>query len=458
MPEKFFYASWDTGERVEWDGYSPKPASGGDGTLTVRYPELTKEKLLAVFADPELPEGLWRYFDFLPLERRANVVSYGEGNVPIERWRFLEAFARDLGNVDCRVYVHRHDLHPATGSFKDLAGGLVASAMKERGVKGYVVASTGNTAAAMSRYLAAGDCTLYAFIPDDATSYKEADIACFGQNVFRVEGDYAAAKRMAAAFAAAHGHVPAGGTFDPFRIEAKRTMAFDWYRRLDAFPTVYIQAVSGGTGPVAIAKAADELIHLGLIHAPPRMLLVQPSECDPMAKSWAKAKSDGFPDAWNLDYHRIEHPVTEIPTLATGDPTAYPKLAPIVRETGGELFAFPEPLAPDVARVVAFEAGARIGSAAAVGIGGFIEAVKRRLVRNGDVVVVTAGDGIQRDPDFMHRIMGESHRVREVSECTGVAREAFREVAWRPIVDYVNDRSESRVFSGEDLRKAVLTP
>ena len=38
--------------------------------------------------------GLWRYFDFLPVNFEKNVVSCGEGVVPIDRWLFLERFAR----------------------------------------------------------------------------------------------------------------------------------------------------------------------------------------------------------------------------------------------------------------------------------------------------------------------------------------------------------------------------
>lgn len=454
MVEKFYYTSWDTGARVEWHG--PQPASGAvhDETLRVEYPDLTKEKLLQVLAAKDLPNGLWRYFDFLPLNHRENIVSYGEGDVPIERWEFLEEFARAQGNVDCHVYVQRHDLHRATGSFKDLAGSLVASAMKEHGVEGYVVASTGNIAAAMSRYLGEMGCTLYAFVPAGSSLYKAADIACFGQNVFRVDGDYAATKKVATEFAAENGLVLAPGTFDPYRIEAKRTMAFDWFRRLNDFPTVYIQALSGGTGPLGVAKAADEMAALGLLSTVPRMLLVQSDRCDPMAQSWEEAKQDGFPKDWNHHYRRIEHPVTEIPTLATGDPTAYPRLAPVVKRSKGEMFAFPEEMAAHVARVVAYEVGARIGSAGAVGVGGFVEAVKRGLLRNGDVVMLTAGEGIQRDPDFMHRIRGESQQVTCASECRGIVREQYRDVVWQPLCDYVNDGEGA--FSTTEFRPGTL--
>ena len=70
--------------------------------------------------------------------------------------------------------------------------------VKEIGVTDFVVASTGNIGVALARYLAAGGVTLYAFIPESSSRLHDAEIGIFGQKVFRVKGDYAKAKAMAA--------------------------------------------------------------------------------------------------------------------------------------------------------------------------------------------------------------------------------------------------------------------
>ena len=443
MSKKFSFCCWDCGSQVKWKGFSSRTRCEKckSNIFKVTYPEMSWGKLIGMFHEKgPLSEGLWRYYDFLPLSSRANIVTSGEGNIPIDRWEFLEQFARKQGHIDCRVFAHRHDSHPSTGSFKDLAASLVASALKEHGVKEYVVASTGNIGVAFARYLAASDCTLYAFIPQDSPPFKEAEIACFGQNVFRVMGDYATAQEMAANFAAERGIPLAGGTFDPFRIEAKKTMAFEWYRRMERFPDVYIQALSGGTGPLGVYKGSQELLSAKLVNKMPRMLLVQSEKCAPMARAWAKAKKGGFPQGWNLSYEIINEPQTQIPTLATGDPMAYPRLARIVHEVDGEIFSFPEHLAPDIARVIAFEVGVRIGPAGAVGVGGFFEAVKRQLIYDGDIVVIAVGEGIRRDPDFMVRLMPKTQPVKEVSECKGANRALRADKVWAPLIDYVNSR------------------
>ena len=77
------------------------------------------------------------YFDFLPIEKRENIVSCGEGMVAIERWTHLEkAAAKELG-VACEVYVCRNDLNQGSGTFKDISAALAASVLKEQGVKEY---------------------------------------------------------------------------------------------------------------------------------------------------------------------------------------------------------------------------------------------------------------------------------------------------------------------------------
>lgn len=78
-----------------------------------------------------------KYFDFLPLVERENVVTDGEGCTPIERWSFLEDWARENG-TECEVYVTRNDLSKGTGTFKDPAGALAASLFKENGVRSSV--------------------------------------------------------------------------------------------------------------------------------------------------------------------------------------------------------------------------------------------------------------------------------------------------------------------------------
>lgn len=344
-------------------------------------------------------EGLWRYRNFLPLRASSNIVTAGEGNAAIERWPFLEQYAANYG-VECRVFAHRHDRSPATGTFKDLAGSLVASVLKEHGVGQYAIATTGNLGVSLARYLASAEIQLYAFLPATSPEINDAEIGGFGQKVFRVEGDYAEAKQLASEFAERHGCFMSTGGFDPIRIEAKKIIYFEWVRRLGHPPSVYVQALSGGIGPLGIEKGHLDLSRGEARYPLPRMLLVQSDQCAPMADAWASAKRARFPPGWASHYSVKTRPITRISTLATGNPSLYPEVGRLVHDSGGEIVDFPEAQAILIAKVVAMEIGARIGPASAVAVGGFLKGVQAGYVRSGDTVLIAIGDGMCRTPDF----------------------------------------------------------
>ncbi len=366
----------------------------------------------------------------LPVYFSESIISAGEGDVPISRWQFLEQYAARRYGIACRVYAHRQDNNYATGSFKDLAGSLVASALNENRIYDYVIASTGNIGVAYSRYISNYGGRLYVFIPEKCSEFKYAESAMFSQKVFRVQGDYDLAKTMSVEFAERHGLLTPRGVFDPLRIEAKKTMAFEWYRLLKVFPTVYIQALSGGTGPLGIHKGCLELKAAGIIDSLPRHVLVQSDRCCPMADAWTQAEESGFLPGWENAYRKVTHIDTRVPTLATGNPSGYPKLSNIVRKTGGGILSIPEDLIAYIARVVAYEVAVRIGPAAAVGVGGFFAALKRGYLVPGDIVLINIGEGVRRDPAFMLEVAQTIDNVASVSDCSLFDRGQYGHRLW----------------------------
>jgi threonine synthase len=243
-----------------------------------------------------IPNSFWHYFDFLPLENKENIVSRGEGAIPLEQWNFLEKYAQEKYDLNIKVFAYRNDLNGGTGTFKDVAASLASSLFIENGVKQYCVASTGNTATAYGMYLSLADVNASIFIPNNALKASEAMISAYGQQVFRVNGDYAKAKAVAGDYAKKHNILISTGNIDPIRVEAKKTMVFEWMRQLGKMPDVYIQAISGGTGPIAIDKGLCDVAQTHPELKIPRMLLVQPDKCDPMVQAWEKAEENDFPE------------------------------------------------------------------------------------------------------------------------------------------------------------------
>ena len=378
-------------------------------------------------------ESVFDYFEYLPLLDKENIVSDGEGVIPVENWSFLSDFAKEFYNIDLNVQVYRNDLNPGTGTFKDVAASVAASALKENNVEQYTVASTGNIASAFSHYLAKAGINLAVFVPENALKANVAEVSAHGQKIYRVKGDYAQAKHVAAKYASDNSILISGGNTDPMRVEAKKTMVFEWLRQCGKLPDVYIQALSGGTGPIAIDKAIRDLDGVYKLKAP-RYIMVQPSGCDPMTQAWDNAKQNSFPEGWLKDYPIIENPKTDVPTLATGNPATFPIIASLVKDSDGEIITFSENLVVDIAKLVAFEKGVKIGPASTIALGGFFEALKNGTLRNGETVLINIGESMNRAPELVEKMEYTSELVSVAEECKIPNREEYQDVVWKNLI------------------------
>jgi threonine synthase len=376
------------------------------------------------------PESFWAYFDYLPLLQQTNIVSCNEGAIPVEQWGFLENYAREKYKMDIQVYAYRNDLNGGTGTFKDVAASLAASIFKENDITQYCVASTGNTATAYGMYLSLADVNASIFIPNNALKASEAMISAYGQQVIRVNGDYAKAKKVANDYAEKYHILISSGNIDPIRVEAKKTMVFEWLRQLKKLPDVYIQAISGGTGPIAIDKGLRELKGVYPELKMPRLLMVQPDQCDPMVQAWENAEKDAFPDGFEKKYPILEDPNTAVPTLATGNPATYPIIAKLVKNAGGNFIRMKECKLPDYGKLIAFERKIILGPASAVCIGGFFESLKKGLIKNGESVLLNTGEGVRRAGDFVNEMIYTTKHVDSVDECQPHCMDDYREQLW----------------------------
>jgi threonine synthase len=367
---------------------------------------------LSKLLEEKKSESFWHYFDYLPLYNKDNIISCAEGAIPVERWSFFEEYAKKSYHLDCNIYIYRNDLNGGTNTFKDIAASMAASVFKENNINQYCIASTGNTATAYGKYLSLAGVNVAIFMPKDSEETSHAEIASYGQQVYCVDGDYSRAKQFAADYAKKFNILISSGNIDPIRIESKRTMVFEWLRMFGKMPDVYIQAVSGGTGPLAIDKAIRELSrHRQDIYLP-KMLMIQTDKCDPMVQAWENAKLQNFPDGFEKQYPVIDNPPTEISILATGNPATYPLIAKLVQKSRGNFIRVEENKVVDIARLVAFERKIHIGPASAVCILGLVKAIQGGEIKNGQTVLVNIGEGIKRAPAFLQKL---GHHIKQVS-------------------------------------------
>ncbi len=439
MRKKFHFQCLTCGHEIdgfeEWFGNNQSCPKCGTNQVYTIYSTL-KENLIDLLKTDKHISSLWHYFDFLPLNKKENIVSDGEGISPIQRWKFLEDFARNHYGLNVEVYVNRNDYSPATGTFKDKGATVAASVLKEHGIKEYVVASTGNTANAFAQYLAKAGISASIFVPQDSLRENFVHIGSLGQKVYIVKGDYAYAKKLAKEYAEKNGLLISIGNMDPLRLEAKKTTAFEIIRQLGKMPDVYIQAISGGTSPLALEKAFHDFQNLDILGEKPRMIFIQGDRCDPQVQAWKKAKAAGFPEGWEHDYPVIENPKTLVPTLATGNPVLYPRLAKLVKRTGGEYFSVNEEMAVDTSRLVAYEVAVKVGPASAIGILGFFEALKNNAIKDNESVFINMGEGVRRAITFLEEVSYTTEQVTDITDLKRFDRCKYKDFVWKPFYEH----------------------
>jgi len=212
-------------------------------------------------------------------------------------------------------------------------------------------------------------------------------------------------------------------------------MVFEWLRQAGKMPDVYIQAVSGGTAPIAIDKGVRELAPTHPELKNPRFILAQTDKCDPMVQAWEKAEKTGFPEGYEKKYPIIDHPDTMVSILATGNPTSYPILAKLVRNSDGTFIRVNENKLVDVAKLISFENNVMLGPASAVCISGFFDSLKKGLVKEGETVLLNIGEGVRCAPEFVERMIYTSNEVDNADQCRPHLIQSYRKQLWDAVVE-----------------------
>jgi threonine synthase len=323
----------------------------------------------------ERPPGLWRYHELLPIYKTENIVSLGEGSTPLIK---AENLGAQLGLK--HLYIKDERQGP-TGSFKDRQASVAISVMRERGIHEAVVASTGNVAIAYSAYAARAGIKMWAFLTSLVPGEKMREVAIYGGEVIKVTGTYDQTKIVANRFAQSKNLYVDRGIKSIAAVESMKTMAYEIAEQLNwQTPDWFIQAVSGGMGPLGVVKGFRELKELGAIDRLPALGVIQSAGCAPMVNSFRQGLRVAVP---------VENPETIIATLSTGDPgRAYQLLYDIMQENGGAMEAATDEEAFNATRILAHTEGLSVEPATAVAFAGLFKMVRAGVIKPDQVVVI----------------------------------------------------------------------
>lgn len=327
---------------------------------------------------------MWRYAAVLPVRDESAIVTLGEGMTPL-----LEA--RSVANrLGCeRVYVKDESKNP-TRSFKSRGMSAAVTMAVGLGATRLAAPTAGNAGCALAAYAARADVEAFTAMPRDTPRSIVDECRSYGATVELVEGVITDAARRV------QQHVADSGAFDlstlkePYRVEGKKTMAYEIVEQLGRIPDVILYPAGGGTGLIGMWKAFSEMETLGLIgRERPRMFAVQSSGCAPIVRAFdagaetAAEWESPHTRAWGLRVPR-----------AIGDRLM---LAALRESSGGAVAVAEEEIEPAATRLrleEGIDAGPE-GGAVLLALETLL--ARRTITESGSVVLFNTGGDKYRD-------------------------------------------------------------
>ena len=323
---------------------------------------------------PGRPSNMWRYQDILPLDNPGALDLYPAGGTPL--W-LSQRYAPGLGHTCVHIKDERYG---PTSSFKDRQAAVAVAAMVEGGIREAVIASTGNAAVAYAAACARAGIKLWVFMTSLVPQEKLREAALFGAEVIRVSGNYDQTKQIASQFAQRrHLLLDRGACSIPSR-ESMKTIAYEILEQLGwRAPDWYIQAVSGGLGPLGVYQGFKEMYNMGLTHRVPKLAVIQAEGCAPMVNAFKAGQDAAEPVI----------PDTRIIILSTGDPgKSYTYLWNLIKLYGGLMESVSDAEAFSAMRSLAKSEGMAVEPAAAVAFAGWEKILRNGYIGKEETIVI----------------------------------------------------------------------
>ena len=177
-----------------------------------------------------------------------------------------------------------------------------------------------------------------------APKANQAEVLAAGAELELVEGSIADAGKRAAEIAAETGAFLATTFSEPYRLEGKKSCWLEVFEQLArtrgsaspmSLPRTIVLPVGGGVAAIAAAKSASEVVEAGWATGEaPRLVGVQPENCQPITRSFEKGIDDVPP--WEGD------PYTIAAGLRVPAPVEGALVLEHIRASGGTMLAISE--------------------------------------------------------------------------------------------------------------------
>lgn len=233
-------------------------------------------------------QDVWRYKPLFPFKDIKYAPPLKMSLTPLYKCEKLE---QDTGLKN--VYL-KDDTRLPSGSFKDRAGSVVMAVAREKGVKGYACASTGNAGCSWACMGAACGVKVTIFVPKTIPPGKLAQLKVYGADVRIIDGTYDEAYDLCSKESLEKGYFNRNTGYNPFTREGKKSVAFEIWEQLGykAPGTVFV-SVGDGNIISGVWKGFRDLKALNLIDQLPQIVAVQSDKSDAVIRTIEKMRKTG---------------------------------------------------------------------------------------------------------------------------------------------------------------------
>jgi threonine synthase len=266
--------------------------------------------------------GVWRFRELLPiLDEPNDAVTLREGNTPLYGMpRCAEAVAMD------HLLAKHQGMNP-TGSFKDTGMTAALSVARERGFEWVACASTGNTSAAMAAYAARAGMRSLVLIPEGKIAWGKLSQAMdYGALTCQLRTDFDGCVRVLAEVVERY-PVYLLNSVNPYRLEGQKTPALEIAEELEWNVPDHVIVPGGNLANcAALGKGFQEMKHLGLTRAIPRISVIQADGANPLYTAMKESQGREL---------KPVHAATRASAIRIGNPASWRKAVRILEQTSG---------------------------------------------------------------------------------------------------------------------------
>jgi len=237
--------------------------------------------------------GVWRYQQWLPVQNPGDVIA---GTLCYRSQNLCDVLGLD------NLWIAFHGYDPVrngmcpTGTFKDLEAVVTLQRMIERGCKGIIVATAGNTGRSFAHFggvlsiptliIVAEQHLKRIWLPKD---HPRESLILVGITDADYNDAIAISKKVIIKL---EDFQLEGGVFNVARRDGIGSLILAGVEAIGRLPDHYFQAVGGGPGPIGCFEMAERLIASGQEQGPiPQFHLSQNTEHSPVHNAWKERRA-----------------------------------------------------------------------------------------------------------------------------------------------------------------------